>query len=1094
TVLLTAEQVGELTPETPRPGAQAIVQVTDLAAVWKRAAQQTFVHVFSMLSGKGVAGASLRLLDNKDAPLASAKTDAHGLAQLPPAAEARWLEVKTDSDQHLIEIKNGSFGINLARVNVDFDEDSGPAAANAMRAYLFTERGVYKPGETVHLKGIARDCAVGDAHVTPGRKGRLVAQDARGREFINREITLSDFGSFAEDLKLPKNAVGSFFVQVRFGASRDDERTAGSHTFQVQDYRPNAFEIAIGQAPMAPGPVAISLPIAAKYYMGKPLSKARLTWSIDARDMPFSSDEFRDFDFNQAIDNYRLNRELDRLSQFSQQGQADLDDKGTASLEIALPLNAKAPQPRSVRVLCEITDINQQTVSETRSFTQHSSDFYLGLRRFRSLVHENETLSLEIIAVQTDGTPMPEPVEAKLQLTRIDWQTNRVQTAGGATSYENEPRFELVTRRDIRTSPLAKEGRRWIASPLPEALSVEQPGQYLLEVSADDAAGRQVVTATTFQVYGAGATAWDYRNPYQIELVPDKDEYAAGETAKILIKTPITGDALVTIEREKVLRSFITHLEGNAPAITVPLEADDAPNVFISVMLLRGAADSPRKVAAPEYRIGYCELAVALPDSKLTVYVRPEATAYRPADEVTVNAEVLDFVGHPVAGAEVTLYAVDEGVLSLTGYETPNPLSFFNRRRSLAVSTSLTLPTLLDEDPELRGYENKGFLVGGGGDGNDGLRKNFLACAFWAADLITDETGKLTARFPAPDSLTRYRVIAVVQSRQQQFGAGESAFEVNKPVMIEPSLPRFANVGDRLALRAVVHNTTDISGTATISLALDDKAHGDETTRTIALPAHGSVALDFPVEFIEMGKATWKWTADFTGADEVKFGDRVQSELKVGFPAPLLREVRVFKNRSLEPNVLADVDPRILEGSGIVRVSLANSRAIEIQEALRQLLHYPYGCVEQTTSSTLPWLTLRDFQNLLPSLQRNDEEIAEAVQHGVDRLLSMQTAAGGLAYWPGANEPMLWGSAYGSIALTLARQQGKAAVPDEDYDRLMKWMSSELRGTASLTRHYDLSPRCLAVYALALAGRAEPAYGQMLFERRQDLAGDDRAL
>jgi uncharacterized protein YfaS (alpha-2-macroglobulin family) len=301
------------------------------------------------------------------------------------------------------------------------------------------------------------------------------------------------------------------------------------------------------------------------------------------------------------------------------------------------------------------------------------------------------------------------------------------------------------------------------------------------------------------------------------------------------VKTPINGDALVTVEREKVLRSFVTHLEGNAPVINVPMLPGDAPNVFVSVLLLRGANDSPRKIKAPEYRIGYCELNVSNPASKLSVYVKPERKAYQPGEQVAVSAEVFDWQGKPVRDAEITLYAVDEGVLSLTGYETPDPLSYFNEPRGLTVSTALTLPALLNEDPEERDFGNKGYLVGGGGDEINNVRKNFLACAFWNATLRTDAAGRALASFTAPDSLTRYRVMAVVQTARDQFGMRDSAFEVNKPVMLEPALPRFANVGDHLALRAVLHNTTDLGGEAEVRILFDGTVKATNSTKTIRL-------------------------------------------------------------------------------------------------------------------------------------------------------------------------------------------------------------------------------------------------------------------
>ncbi|MEI9893343.1 MAG: alpha-2-macroglobulin family protein [Chthoniobacter sp.] len=354
------------------------------------------------------------------------------------------------------------------------------------------------------------------------------------------------------------------------------------------------------------------------------------------------------------------------------------------------------------------------------------------------------------------------------------------------------------------------------------------------------------------------------------------------------------------------------------------------------------------------------------------------------------------------------------------------------------------------------------------------------------------------AKFTAPDSLTRYRVIAVVQTARDQFGSAESAFEVNKPVMLEPALPRFANVGDKLMLRGVLHNLTDTDGEVDVHVDFDPPtvANGS-ATQHVKLPARGSLAVDIPVTFAQPGQAVWKWSANFSGGG-VTYRDAVQTTLNVGYPVPLLREVHLTQTTSKDVNLLAGVNPELLEGTGTVHVSLTNSRALELRESLDQVLHYPYGCVEQTTSSTLPWVSMRGFQGVFPSLKKTDEQIADAVAHGVDRLLSMQTSSGGLAYWPGESEPLFWGSAYGGFGLAMAKRAG-FAVPEEAFDKLCKYLSEQLRGASNdnFDQHYRSggpSDRCLALYALAIAGHAEPAYHELMFKKREQLSTENRAL
>jgi uncharacterized protein YfaS (alpha-2-macroglobulin family) len=168
-------------------------------------------------------------------------------------------------------------------------------------------------------------------------------------------------GSFAEDIALPEGTLGYYNASLNLVGADAPDRPVATHEFQVEEYKPNAFEILIGEAPKTPGPLQLALPMTAKYYMGKPLSKAQLSWSISAHDEAFEPEAFEDFEFADAISDYRLEQHLDRKSAFTQQGKTTLDADGKASIEANVPLNSKAPQPRAVRVLCEVTDVNQQT-------------------------------------------------------------------------------------------------------------------------------------------------------------------------------------------------------------------------------------------------------------------------------------------------------------------------------------------------------------------------------------------------------------------------------------------------------------------------------------------------------------------------------------------------------------------------------------------------------------------------------------------------------------------------------------------------------------------------------------------------------------
>ncbi len=628
--------------------------------------------------------------------------------------------------------------------------------------------------------------------------------------------------------------------------------------------------------------------------------------------------------------------------------------------------------------------------------------------------------------------------------------------------------------------------------PIP-GLTATSAGDYRLEISSSDAKGNPVLASTEFSVSAADAVSWDYRNDVRLELQADRASYTVGQTARVLVEAPFSGEALVTLERERVLRSFWTKLEGNSPVIEIPLTSNDVPNVVVSVTLLRGAENCPRTIQQPDYRAGFVSLDVVDPSTRLSVEVNCHGTNYLPGALVRAEAQVRNAAGEGVSNAWLTVYAVDEGIASLTGQETPDPHSFFYAPKPLRVTSSISLPNLLTEDLDALSFHNKGFL---GGDGADAatIRRKFLACAFWSANIRADAQGRASVSFTAPDSITRYRLVAVAHAGHNQFGAGKTAFEISKPLLLSPALPQFAHENDEIVARAVVQNQTGEAGEVLVSLELDELTQSKGATdkklsQHVQIAAHGSAFCEFPVRFASVGQATWTWRTRFAKSEPGSaFTDAVLSTIAVGSARPLLREVL---GERPEPgvNLLRKADPWLLEGKGTISIKLSNTRLLEVAESIHKLLHYPYGCAEQTSSSLLPWIVASNLASVgsESGALRTNLTQAQAVAKGVARLLSMQTSSGGISYWPGESEPMPWASAYGAFVLTLAKQGG-FAVPESELQQLYTYLGKTLRETE------DAEVACLSLYSLAHAKRAEPAYHEQWFNQRGRLSAENRAL
>ncbi|HPA18581.1 MAG TPA: alpha-2-macroglobulin family protein [Verrucomicrobiae bacterium] len=1101
-VLLEIESTGT----TPRIGAQTLVQVTDLGAVCTRDGGEWRAWVFSHQTGEPLAGVTVGSGDRR------ATTGADGIARLP--GQPQLIEMGRGEDVHLTRLDRDAreletWGFDIPR-GYGEPEKGGPP----LRILAFTERPVYRPGETVHLKVIARALDGKGLSLPEARAASIRFADNHDRDFYNEAVGLGVSGTLSVSVALPDDVLGQCTAHIELGGQ------TAEHTFQVADYQPDAFEVNIGGArDYAPGQM-IDLSVACRYYFGKALSGAGGKWSLSGSAAPFAPTGFDDFLFLSGDCDHRL-READ--SHFNEEGDIALDADGACRLSPKAAQAFAGPAPQWFRLLAEVTDVNQQTVSQSASFTRHASDFYLGLRRPDGPIRAGEPIPVEIVAVDPDGQPHRGAVGARARLYYVEWLTQDIGGASHSRFYRAEPRLHLLAEAGVTTGRVAREGTRWryLKGSGPRvAFTAEKTGKHLVEIEARDAAGRRTVTRHDFTVFGPGVATWDFRDAARIEVETDKAEYRAGETATLLIKSPIAGTALVSVERETVLRSFVARIEKGRASVQVPLLACDAPNVFASVVVVRGSDACPHQHPAPEYRFGYCQLKVADPATRLGVEVQPGSGTYRPGSEVAIQAVVRDDKGRPVPDAEVTLYAVDEGVLALMGYETPEPHRFFFTTRPLRVDTCLTLARLMPEDPNDRRYTNKGFLVGGGGDSAESLRRNMLACAYWNASLKTDKGGRVAVTFRAPDSLTRYRVIAVALSGASRFGNAQSSFEIRKPVMIQPSHPMFARLGDRLSVRAVAHNQTEGPGTLRVSLALDGRARSTEASpsQSIKIAAGGTAVIDFPVEFVAAGPSRWTWRARLTpdaaarrtgppttaygdkapkarppAAAPEEFADAVETQITVEERVPLLRRIYSTRVTPDQGDLLRGVDPAALEARGQLTITVANSPLAQLAGAADSLIHYPYGCVEQTSSSLLPLLVLGDSAGAIPGFASRARQIAPMVRKGITRLLDMQTPSGGLAYWPGDTEPDPWGSAWGCAALAIARSLGHQ-VPPQAMDPLCEYLRAQMANAALASGDAQLGPRCLAAWALALARSPDPSYHEILFSKRGGLSPENRAL
>ncbi len=1094
-------------------GAQSLIQLTDIGLAWKQSDDDTVVYAFSLKSGKPLAGVAVKLVDETAKMVAESVTEEGGTTRIDAAhykgrEDRVFLDAALGEDRHVIQFYDDLNSVGLWSFGIDQRYDD--LIDGERRTLIFTDRNVYRPGDEVKVKSISRFIDTDKLLGAGTGVAKFRVFDARHRELFERDVTYSKNGSFDDSFTLPAEGMGWHSIEVDFnppleGDAEPDWRLISNYSFQVEDYRVNTFEVKLVADEEYTGGIELTVPITAKYFMGKPLSKAEVSWMAYARSEFPRPRGFDEFEFGDRT----IDEEV-----FSTEGTQSLSSKGEAVAKFTLPEQTTNPGPREVSLTASVTDANQQTISASKQFVVHSSDFYLGVREPDGVHRAGDTATFSFAAVTSGGEAHTEPVETSVLLEKEVWTTVKVMGANGKMTHRNDMRMQTVSDTPL-TLKTEIDPATGLTRPVPHQIKFDEAGDYYVTLAAKDGKGRNVITRSKFRIIGAEEPSWSWHDVIRIDLIPDKTTYSVGETAKLLARTPVFGNALFTVERGGVRSTQSLMINQYETVLEIPIEDGAAPNLFASLLIIRGSAESPHVHPAADYRLGYCQLDVNDPAATLTTTVSAgDAEYYQPGEEIEFTATVLDHLKNPVAGAEVTFYAVDEGVLSLTGHETPDPAAVFHAPFPLAVWTGQSLGDLLPENPLEQDFGNKGYVIGGGGTFGldpDRIRKDFKALAFWAPALVTDANGVVRAKAIAPDNLTTFRIMAVV-AEGNRFGKGEGPVVINKPLIIEPALPGFTNVTDQIDISAVLHNNTAVSQEIEVSVSLDPHAIflnqlGEtiptslpatapgalEKTVKLMLPGGATETVSFPVALTEVGEAKWNWKV--RSLTEERLRDATESTIKVGYPLPLLRESHTFAIRdgSDLANALDEVAPRLLEGFGEIQLNLSNSRLIEAADGLDYLLAYPYGCVEQTTSSLIPWLSTQQLRKVMPKLEKTEEETVAVINKGVARLFSMQTGDGGLGYWPGADESILWGSAYGGVAIALAQRQG-LTLPEEQTVALWDYLSKSLRNAAELKDPYEISQRCLATYALALAGVNETAYHEVLFEKRANLSAEARSL
>lgn len=1058
-----------------RPGewqaAQRWLLLTDLGVVAKRGGGELLVWVSSFRDLAPVGGARVTLLSDQNQALGAGRTDGAGFWRLrEPDAAA------DGARPYLLTVERGDdfTFVLLDRMAVDttgLDVGGAASAGRGYTAFLYGERDLYRPGETAQGMAVVRR---GDLAPPAAMPALLRHRDAQGRELETRRLAIDGRGLAEFALELPEaTATGNHTLELEVA-----ERVIGRYPFQVEEFIPDRIKVEISPpAAGAPAPVpggALAYRVASSYLFGPPAAGLPVATRVRLTAAPFTAKGYEAFTFTNPDRSFQDREILVK--------DAALDAQGLAEFRAAVPSGLTPPSSLAAVVTARVMERGGRGVSALTRLAVHPFPAYLGLRRLGEGYPEpGQEVALEFVAVSPGGKEVPAGgLRMELYLDR--WNTVLRRTPAGTFRYESTRDPRLVESQALAAG--TSRGRFTV-----------RPADYGSHrvVVTDPATGASA--AVTFYVSGWGYSPWAIENPARIELDLDRDEYRPGDVATVQVRAPFAGKLFLTVERDRVFTTQVHTLEGNTARITLPVGAAWRPNAYVTATLVRAVGDL--EPGAVGRAFGAVPLSVERASNRLAPAIDAPAEI-RSAQELSVAVTT-------APGATVTVAAVDEGILQLIAQKTPDPFEFFYRKLALEVTSYDTFSLLL---PEVR---PEGSGAAGGGEGAEGRTQSVRTegirrvepVAFWSGPLTADGAGRARVSFRLPEEFQgALRVMAVAIGAgvgdADRFGSAERTTRVRDPLVLLPTVPRVLSFGETVKLPVSLRNDTGRAGDFKLALAVEGPATAaGEAARSLAV-ADGAEAL----AYLELK------TGDRPGAVRLRFtaegnGERAKASVAVPVRSdlpPAVSERAGALDGAATPFAV-EAPERYRPGTLRRELRIGALPVVQFAGRLRDLLQYPYGCLEQTVSAAFPLVYLGDLARALdPELLappkkgepgRGDPEAMVAA--GLRRIGLLQLDDGGFALWPGGTTAHPWASVYAAHFAVEARRAGHP-VPDSLLDGALDYAA----GLAMAKQRYgaaELERTAYALYVLARGGRAD--LGTMDFVREKhaaQLRPESRAL
>lgn len=1013
------------------------ISLSDLGLIAKEGQDKILVFANSIKTAKGVNGVNVSLYASNNQLIGTGATNSEGIATIDYTKKdfggfkPAMIIAKSADDYNYLPF-------NSTRVNTSrFDVGGKRNNPTGFDAFVYAERDIYRPGEKVNFSVVIRDRQWKSPGEIPVKMKFLLPN---GKDLKAFRKNLNEEGSVEGNIEIPLAAItGSYTLEVY---SSNDVLLAVKN-FSIEEFVPDRIRVStqLDKPFLKPGETA-HLSIAAQNFFGPPAANRNYETEIQIKPKYFSPEKFSNYDF--SLVNQKIS-----FDNILKQGKTDENGKADESFDVKDDYRNSGLL--SASFYTTVFDETGRPVSRSTSSDIFTQDVFFGVNRDWYFYYPlNQPVRFQLVAVNKDGNASA--ATAKVEVIKHEYHTSVVKS-GSYFRYESSREDKLMIGGQISV------GNNTVYSYVPRS-----PGEYELRIYQP---GANTYVSRSFYSYGswgASNTSFEVNTEGNIEIKPDKKSYYTGEKAKVLFTTPFSGRMLVTMETDHVVTYQYVDVEKRTAALDLPMTGENVPNVYITATLFKahGISDIPLTVAH-----GYENVKVEEKSRKIPVeIVAQKSVRSRTHQKIKVKAE---------AGSFVTLAAVDNGVLQVSDFKTPDPYDYFYQKKALQVNAYDLYPLLF---PEMRAV-----VSSTGGDAGEAMlkrvnpmpAKRVKIISYWSGIKKVNGSGEANFEFDIPQFSGEIRLMAV-SYKGQRFGSGENTMTVADPVVVSTSLPRFLSPGDTVSVGVTLSNTTDKSATlsATINVSGPLKIMGSNQ-ESVSVKAKSEERAIFRVA-ADPGIGVGKVSVVVNGLGE-KFND--ETEISVRPPSTLQKVTgsgSIAGGSSQKINISLD---DYIPSSVDYQLVVSRTPALEFADQLQYLVDYPYGCTEQTISAAFPQLYYGDLADLMQLRNGGKGSANFNVLEAIRKIKMRQLYNGAVTLWDEAGTEDWWTTIYAAHFLLEARKAG-FDVDNSLMQTMLNYINSRLRNKLLITYYYNrtlnrkIAPKEIAygLYVLSLAGQS----------------------